>query len=62
MSRCYEVKARGSHYPVWMVRAPSRKSALDKAAAVTRMPRHTLWAEYVTGTNDPRPRFPEDDE
>ncbi len=62
MSRLYAVRARGSHRPTWLVKAPSRKSALDKAAAVTRMPRHCLVATFVPSPETPRPRFPEDDE
>lgn len=62
MSRRYEVKARGSHHPVWSVAAPSRKAALDKVAKATHMPRHCLVADFVATSDDPRPRFPEDDE
>lgn len=61
MSR-YEVKARGSRLPVWSVKAPSRKAALDKVAKATNMPRHCLVAAFVPTPEAPRPRFPEDDE
>lgn len=46
MSR-YRVTARGSRRPVWEIDAPSRKSALDRVAAATRMPRHCLVATFV---------------
>lgn len=62
MSRVYEVRARGSRVPVWSAKAPSRKSALDKVAKATRLPRHCLVAAFVATPADPRPRFPEDDE
>lgn len=61
MSR-YRVIARGSRRPVWEVQAPSKKSALDKVAAATRLPRHVLVATFVASPETPRPRFPEGDE
>ena len=61
MSR-YRVTARGARRPVWEIDAPSRKSALDRVAKATRMPRHCLVATFVPNGTDPRPRYPEDDE
>ena len=46
MSR-YRVTARGARRPVWEIDAPARKSALDRVAAATRMPRHCLVATFV---------------
>ena len=62
MSSRYRVTARGSRRPVWEIDAPSRKSALDRVAAATRMPRHCLVATFVPTPEAPRPRYPEDDE
>ncbi len=53
----YRVKTYGSHYPIWTVKAASKKEALDRVALATRMPRRSLI--IIT---EPRPRFPEDDE